>query len=63
MMKVVDRICTDANVPRWLSLETPMVCGSGACFSSVTKVKVGEDWDYRRTCVEGPDFRAELLIL
>jgi dihydroorotate dehydrogenase electron transfer subunit len=63
MMKAVGAICIDAGVPCWLSLETPMACGFGACFSCVTKVKVGDDWDYRRTCVEGPVFRAEQLIL
>ena len=64
MMKAVGRICQSANVACWLSLETPMACGFGACFSCVTKVKVGgDDWDYRRTCVEGPVFKAEQLIL
>ena len=63
MMKAVGDICMDANVPCWLSLETPMACGFGACFSCVTKVKIGDDWDYRRTCVEGPVFRAEQLLL
>ncbi len=63
MMKAVGTTCMDAKVPCWLSLETPMACGFGACFSCVTKVKIGENWDYRRTCVEGPVFRAEHLIL
>ncbi len=64
MMKAVGEICISAGVPCWLSLETPMACGFGACFSCVTRVRVGEDdWDYRRTCVEGPVFRAEDLIL
>ncbi|MEO2031414.1 MAG: dihydroorotate dehydrogenase electron transfer subunit [Planctomycetaceae bacterium] len=64
MMKAVGDICLAADVPCWLSLETPMACGFGACFSCVTKVKISEDdWDYRRTCVEGPVFRAEQLIL
>lgn len=64
MMKAVGDLCLAADVPCWLSLETPMACGFGACFSCVTKVRVGDDdWDYRRTCVEGPVFRAEQLIL
>ena len=41
-----------------------MACGFGACFSCVTKVKEADgSWDYRRTCVEGPVFAAERLIL
>ncbi len=64
MMKAVGGVCIAAKVPCWLSLETPMACGFGACFSCVTKVKVSDDeWDYRRVCVEGPVFRAEELIL
>ncbi len=64
MMKAVTEICKEANVPCWLSLETPMACGFGACFSCVTKViEPDGSWDYRRTCVEGPVFRAEQLVL
>ena len=64
MMKAVAQICSDESVPCWLSLETPMACGFGACFSCVAKVREEDgSWDYRRTCVEGPVFPAEKLIL
>lgn len=64
MMKSVAKICSEASVPCWLSLETPMACGFGACFSCVTKVVEPDGtWDYRRTCVEGPVFRADKLLL
>lgn len=64
MMAVVARICSNADVPCWLSLETPMACGFGICFSCVTKVRLDDgEWDYRRTCVEGPVFLAEKLCL
>ena len=63
MMKAVGEICIAEGVPCWLSLETPMACGFGACFSCVTRVRVGDDWDYRRTCVEGPVFPADRLLL
>jgi len=65
MMHAVARLCATHRVPCWLSLETPMACGFGACFSCVTKVKVEEEpgWDYRRTCVEGPVFEAATLFL
>ena len=64
MMQRVAEQCLAANVPCWLSLESPMACGFGACFSCVAKVhtKNGE-WDYRRTCVEGPVFSADELVL
>lgn len=64
MMYAVARLCFAANIPCWLSLETPMACGFGACFSCVTKVNVeGGGWDYRRTCVEGPVFPAATLAI
>jgi len=28
----------------------------GICFSCVTRVKDGDTWDYKRTCVDGPVF-------
>lgn len=61
MMRAVAALCTAADVPCWLSLESPMACGFGACFSCVVKVKTPDGWDYRRSCVEGPVFRASDL--
>jgi dihydroorotate dehydrogenase electron transfer subunit len=64
MMHAVARLAARHQARCWLSLETPMACGFGACFSCVTKVKLSDGtWDYRRTCVEGPVFPAELLAL
>ncbi|GAB4149681.1 MAG: dihydroorotate dehydrogenase electron transfer subunit [Planctomycetaceae bacterium] len=64
MMEAVAKICLRHELPCWLSLETPMACGFGACFSCVTRVKLDDGtWDYRRTCVEGPVFPAESLIV
>jgi dihydroorotate dehydrogenase electron transfer subunit len=45
----------------YVSLETPMACGFGACFSCVTKVKTATGWDYKRVCVDGPVFDASAL--
>ncbi len=64
MMHAAARLCSAADVPCWLSLETPMACGFGACFSCVTPVRMENgDWDYRRTCIEGPVFPADRLVL
>ena len=49
-------------VPCHVSLETPMACGLGICYSCVTKVRQpAGGWDYRRVCVEGPVFDAREL--
>ncbi len=49
------------DIPCHLSLETPMACGVGICFSCVTPVKTTDGWDYKRVCVEGPVFDAKCL--
>lgn len=60
MMAAAARIARCLGVPCQVSLETPMACGVGVCFSCVAKVRdAGGGWDYRRTCVEGPVFDAE----
>jgi len=62
MMEAVGKIATGNQIPCWLSLETPMACGFGICFSCVTRVRLDDGTtDYRRTCVEGPVFPAEKL--
>jgi dihydroorotate dehydrogenase electron transfer subunit len=49
------------SVPCQVSLETPMACGVGICFSCVTKVRTADGWDYCRSCFEGPVFDAASL--
>ena len=63
MMHAVSKLAISASIPCWLSLETPMACGFGACFSCVTKVRQEDGtWDYRRVCVEGPVFAADSIV-
>lgn len=46
-----------------VSLETPMACGVGICFTCVARIRdAAGDWDYRRTCVEGPVFDARDVV-
>ena len=59
MLKAAAEIAKRLNVPCQVSLETPMACGMGICFSCAAKIRDGKGgWDYRRTCVEGPVFNA-----
>jgi dihydroorotate dehydrogenase electron transfer subunit len=59
MMEAVAHIAAARNVPCEVSLETPMACGIGICFTCVAKVRDAQgEWDYKRTCVEGPVFDA-----
>ncbi|TWT99680.1 Dihydroorotate dehydrogenase B (NAD(+)), electron transfer subunit [Botrimarina colliarenosi] len=62
MMEAVAEICLAEQVRCDVSLETPMACGLGICFSCVAKVKQPDgEWDYKRTCVDGPIFDASQI--
>ncbi|QDT12256.1 dihydroorotate dehydrogenase electron transfer subunit [Planctomycetes bacterium K23_9] len=68
MMQKVAEICATAGVDCQVSMETPMACGIGICFSCVAPIKMdaaeqdgSEGWDYKRTCVEGPIFDADKI--
>lgn len=60
MMQKVAEGCIARSIDCQVSMETPMACGIGICFSCVAKVRPNADepWDFRRTCVEGPVFDA-----
>lgn len=62
MMESVAAIAAQSDISCQVSLETPMACGIGICFSCVTRVRdaTGE-WDYKRTCVDGPVFEASQI--
>jgi dihydroorotate dehydrogenase electron transfer subunit len=62
MMEAVARLAAARGVAAQVSLETPMACGVGICFSCVARVRQpAGGWDYRRTCVDGPVFDAERI--
>jgi dihydroorotate dehydrogenase electron transfer subunit len=67
MMEAVAKVTAQRKVACEVSLETPMACGIGICFSCVAKVRDAKasggsgGWDYKRTCVEGPVFDAERI--
>jgi dihydroorotate dehydrogenase electron transfer subunit len=63
MMHALANLAGRWGAPCHLSLESPMACGVGVCFSCVTRVRVADGWDYRRICVDGPVFDAATLAL
>lgn len=63
MMKAVAEVARRHGVCCQVSLETPMACGIGICFTCVAKIREADGgWDYKRTCVEGPVFDAECIV-
>ncbi len=64
MLKAVFRVAESLKLPCDVSLESPMSCGLGICFGCVVDYRSEEnpgEWDYRRTCVDGPVFDAYRL--
>lgn len=62
MMEAVAHLAAEQNVPCQVSLETPMACGVGICFTCVARIREPDGTsDYRRTCVEGPVFDAACI--
>ena len=62
MMEAVAKIAEQRSIDCEVSLETPMACGIGLCFTCVAKVGSESDWDYKRTCVEGPVFNSREIV-
>jgi dihydroorotate dehydrogenase electron transfer subunit len=62
MLHALAKLAARWGVPCQVSLETPMACGVGICFSCVTKVQTPDAWDYKRVCVDGPCFDAAKLV-
>ena len=62
MLHALAALAQKHHLPCHLSLETPMACGVGICFSCVTRVKTADGWDYRRVCVDGPVFDVNELV-
>jgi dihydroorotate dehydrogenase electron transfer subunit len=63
MMAKVAEVAAARSLPCQVSLETPMACGIGICFTCVARVRQPDGlWDYKRTCVEGPIFDATQIV-
>ena len=64
MLRAAFRVAENLGLPCDVSLESPMSCGLGICFGCVVEYrsdKNSDEWDYRRTCVDGPVFDAYRL--
>ena len=62
MLKAIGKIAEDFNLPAELSMDEHMCCGVGTCLTCVIPVKVGDSWEYQRTCTEGPVFDSRQIV-
>jgi hypothetical protein len=58
MLRALSSLAEASALPAWLSLETRMACGVGACLGCTVRTRSGN----RRACVEGPIFPASEVI-
>lgn len=64
MMRAVAASCAEAGVECFVSLETYMACGVGACLGCVVKIKDGKhpEGKFRSVCKDGPVFDASTVV-
>lgn len=58
MLRYVQKVCAEAGVKCWLSLEARMACGVGACLGCTITTTEGN----RRCCKDGPVFDGATII-
>jgi len=61
MLHAVARVARETGVVAQLSLEEHMACGIGGCAGCVVKTQEADGEHYRRVCVDGPVFPADML--
>ena len=63
LLKAVAQRATGTGMPGWISMDRHMICGVGACFACIQKIRLpnGEAFN-ARCCVNGPVFKAEDIV-
>ncbi len=60
MLKAVDELAREQDIPGELSLEAPMPCGVGICLGCIKPLKAG---GYTRVCHDGPVYKVGEVLL
>ncbi len=58
LLAYLQKICGEAGVPCFLSMESAMACGMGACLGCTIATREGN----KRCCADGPVFPGEILV-
>lgn len=61
MLKAVQSLAKEHNIPCQISLEERMGCGIGVCLGCAVKVNSGEELEYKHVCKDGPVFDANMV--
>lgn len=61
MLKAVQKLAKEKNIPCEISLEERMGCGIGVCLGCAVKVAAGEETIYTHVCKAGPVFDANVV--
>jgi dihydroorotate dehydrogenase electron transfer subunit len=62
MLEAVAQIAEQFGVPAAVSMDEHMCCGVGVCLTCVIRIRSGGDWEYQRTCTEGPVFDSRHVL-
>ena len=63
LLKAVAQRATGTGMPGWISMDRHMVCGVGACFACIQKIRHSNGEVFNaRCCVNGPVFKAEDIV-
>ena len=60
LLKGVQQLVVEYNIPTWISCEEFMACGMGACAGCAVPLASG---GYARVCADGPIFKAGEVLL
>ncbi len=63
LLKAVAQRAVETGAKGWISMDRHMICGVGACFACVQRLRRpnGEEWN-ARCCLNGPVFKAEEIV-
>lgn len=62
MLKVLQKLCSQRDIPLQVSMEERMGCGIGACLTCPCKVKENNEVNYKSVCKCGPVFWGSEVI-
>ena len=62
LLRAVAERAVAAGMPGWISMDRHMICGVGACFACIQKVRRAGKIFNARCCMDGPVFKAEELV-